>query len=109
MVHPYNICPENSVGEGYFTEKIFHAFEAGCVPIYWAGTYPEIDILNKNSYIFVNQGNKNLMNKQIREGINNYNKLINEEIFTKDAKEKIKIFYDDFKNELKENIINKIL
>ncbi len=30
-----NLCPENSIGEGYTTEKLLHAFAAGCIPIYW--------------------------------------------------------------------------
>lgn len=35
LMKPYvfNLCPENSVGEGYITEKIPEAFLAGCVPI----------------------------------------------------------------------------
>jgi hypothetical protein len=28
-----NLCPENSVGEGYITEKVPEAFQAGCIPI----------------------------------------------------------------------------
>ncbi len=31
----FNITYENSYGEGYVTEKMFHAKAAGCVPIYW--------------------------------------------------------------------------
>ena len=30
----FNICPENSIFEGYNTEKIFQAFEAGTIPLY---------------------------------------------------------------------------
>jgi alpha(1,3/1,4) fucosyltransferase len=37
----YNICPENSAYEGYFTEKIFQAFEGGTIPLYWAIDLPE--------------------------------------------------------------------
>lgn len=33
----FNICTENSAGPGYFTEKIYHALEAGCTPVYWCG------------------------------------------------------------------------
>lgn len=33
--HRFNFCLENIQGEqGYITEKIFDAFEAGCIPIY---------------------------------------------------------------------------
>lgn len=31
----FAIAYENSYGEGYVTEKLFHAKAAGCVPIYW--------------------------------------------------------------------------
>lgn len=31
----FNICFENASHPGYCTEKILHAFAAGCVPIYW--------------------------------------------------------------------------
>jgi hypothetical protein len=31
----WNITYENSMGEGYVTEKLFHAKVAGCIPIYW--------------------------------------------------------------------------
>jgi hypothetical protein len=29
------LCPENSLGDGYITEKIPEAFHAGCIPITW--------------------------------------------------------------------------
>jgi hypothetical protein len=31
----FNFCPENSVGFGYVTEKVFECWDAGCVPIYY--------------------------------------------------------------------------
>lgn len=31
----FSITYENSYGDGYVTEKIFHAKAAGCIPIYW--------------------------------------------------------------------------
>jgi len=31
----FNVCFENASHPGYCTEKILHAFAAGCVPIYW--------------------------------------------------------------------------
>lgn len=31
----FAITYENSYGEGYVTEKLFHAKAAGCIPIYW--------------------------------------------------------------------------
>lgn len=47
----FNICYEN-VGEvtGYITEKIFDAFFAGCVPVYWGASNIE-DFIPADCYI----------------------------------------------------------
>ena len=34
--YKFNICFENSISPGYYTEKMIHAKTAGCLPIYWA-------------------------------------------------------------------------
>lgn len=36
--YAFNLCPENTMHPGYYTEKIPEAFAAGCVPIAWADT-----------------------------------------------------------------------
>ncbi|RDU64914.1 alpha-1,3-fucosyltransferase, partial [Helicobacter didelphidarum] len=36
--YKFNICFENSSYPGYLTEKLFDAFEANCIPIYWGDT-----------------------------------------------------------------------
>ncbi len=33
--YKFNLCFENSSYPGYLTEKLFDAFSAGCIPIYW--------------------------------------------------------------------------
>ena len=33
--YKYVLCYENSMGDGYVTEKLLHAKMAGCIPIYW--------------------------------------------------------------------------
>ncbi len=48
----FNICPENSIYEGYCTEKIFQAFEAGTIPIYWGVDLPERGLINEDKYCF---------------------------------------------------------
>ena len=49
----FTICPENVRGEGYVTEKLFHAFEAGCIPIYWGFSRdPEPAVINKDTLIW---------------------------------------------------------
>jgi hypothetical protein len=32
----FNLCFENSIFPGYYTEKIIHAWAAGCIPLYWS-------------------------------------------------------------------------
>lgn len=50
----YSICSENSSFDEYCTEKIFHALEAGTIPIYWSKDTPEPEVLNPLCYSFVN-------------------------------------------------------
>ena len=33
----FNICPENREGNGYVTEKLVQAHQAGAIPVYWRG------------------------------------------------------------------------
>ncbi len=49
--YKYIICYENMTNiNGYVSEKIFHAFQAGCVPIYWGATNI-LDFVPKNCFI----------------------------------------------------------
>jgi alpha(1,3/1,4) fucosyltransferase len=50
----YNICFENSLFPGYYTEKLLHAWAAGCVPIYFSDHLCREDF---NPRAFVNRGN----------------------------------------------------
>jgi hypothetical protein len=49
--YKFNLCLENSLHPGYYTEKLFHAKTAGCVPIYWADENASKDF---NSKSFIN-------------------------------------------------------
>lgn len=100
----YNICPENSVYEGYFTEKIFQAFEGGTIPLYWASSLPEPEIINKNKYCFCDINNKEALEKSIYNVTTNPNQYIEGELFTKNAGEQVHRFYSI----LLENILLKI-
>jgi hypothetical protein len=97
----YNICPENSVYEGYFTEKIFQAFEGGTIPLYWAVDLPEPEIINKNKYCFCDINNREALKKSIHNVSNNPNQYIEGDLFTITAGEMIQIFYST----LLENIL----
>jgi hypothetical protein len=46
----FNLCPENGMYPGYYTEKIPEAFFAGCLPITWADDNVRVDF-NPNAFI----------------------------------------------------------
>lgn len=47
----FNLCPENGMHPGYYTEKIPEAFMAGCLPITWTDENVKIDF---NPLAFIN-------------------------------------------------------
>ena len=46
----FNLCPENGLYPGYYTEKIPEAFNSGCLPITWADENISVDF-NPNAFI----------------------------------------------------------
>jgi hypothetical protein len=46
-----NLCPENSLYPGYYTEKIVEAYGAGCLPVSWTDPHVRVDF---NPAAFVN-------------------------------------------------------
>jgi GR25 family glycosyltransferase involved in LPS biosynthesis len=42
-LHKFSLCFENSIGDGYVTEKLLHAKLAGCVPLYYGDKFAEHD------------------------------------------------------------------
>lgn len=46
----FNLCPENGMYPGYYTEKIPEAFFAQCLPITWADENVKVDF-NPNAFI----------------------------------------------------------
>lgn len=99
------ICPENSESEGYYTEKIFHALEAGTIPLYWAVDYPEKDMINENKYLFCNISNYNNLNKQIIILLNNISYYQDGPVFKTSAKVILKNYYDILINEIKKRLV----
>jgi alpha(1,3/1,4) fucosyltransferase len=51
----FTICPENTDTEGYVTEKLFEAFDGGCIPIYWPNRKVEENIINNNNILFISE------------------------------------------------------
>jgi hypothetical protein len=46
----FNLCPENSLYPGYYTEKVPEAFAAGSVPLGWADEHVAVDF-NPDAFI----------------------------------------------------------
>lgn len=61
----FNLCPENSLGEGYITEKVFDSISAGCIPIYW-GEYLEPGILNPEAILRYEKGKEQELYERVR-------------------------------------------
>ena len=90
----YNICCENSAFEGYCTEKIFQALEAGTIPLYWANDLPEPNIIERHKYVFCDVNNAESLESSINHACKNPNQYLSGPVFTKDARKHIKSFYD---------------
>ena len=90
----YNICPENSAFEGYFTEKLFQAFEAGTIPLYWAIDLPEKGLINENKYCFCNVNNSTELKEQIHKAMTLPEYYLEGNIFTKEAPTILNNYYN---------------
>lgn len=55
--YKFNICFENSSFPGYLTEKLFDAYQAGCVPIYWGDTSLRVGADNAKLRFDLNDAN----------------------------------------------------
>lgn len=51
--YKFNICFENGIYPGYYTEKLIHAKVAGCLPLYWADERCKEDF-NTKSFLNLN-------------------------------------------------------
>ena len=52
------VSPENSIGDGYVTEKVADALAAGAVPVYWGGDLPpDADVFNPARILMYAPGN----------------------------------------------------
>ena len=97
----YNICPENSAFEGYFTEKLFQAFEAGTIPLYWAIDLPEKGLINENKYCFCNVNNFTELKEQINKAMTNTDYYLEGNIFTEHAPSILSNYYNTLISNIK--------
>ena len=66
----FNLCPENGLYPGYYTEKIPEAFNSGCLPITWADQNIDADF-NPHAFLnllpFANKGYASAINQLFEE------------------------------------------
>lgn len=107
----FNICFESMSYPGYVTEKIFHAFVAGTVPIYWGSPTVEHDF---NPKAFINVHNfrshddviEYVMKVDSDDDL--YDAIVNQPKFTGNVPPSY-IFYNNFLNWFDAVVYKKIL
>ena len=86
--YKFSICFENSKTEGYISEKLSDAFEAGTIPIYY-GDDSVLKLLNNRAYIHVRDENefdeKIELIKKIDQNDTLYEEVIREKIVIDDS------------------------
>ena len=86
--YKFSICFENSKTEGYISEKLSDAFEAGTIPIYY-GDDSVLKLLNNRAYIHVRDENefdeKIELIKKIDQNDTLYEEVIREKIVLDDS------------------------
>lgn len=81
--YKFVISFENSLGDGYTTEKIIHSYMANTVPVYWGNPTVEKEI-NKDSMIYVEDFEDALERIRLLDNSpEEFNKILKEEIFNK--------------------------
>ncbi len=97
------ICPENSLGDGYITEKVFESIASGCIPIYW-GACLEEGILNPQAILLYEKGKEKELFEQVQllwKDENAYKEFAMQPPFLDGAAEKIWEMLENLKKKLK--------
>ncbi|PWG81065.1 glycosyltransferase family 10 domain-containing protein [Pararcticibacter amylolyticus] len=105
--YKFNICPENSDGDGYVTEKLFEAINSGCIPIYMgSNNNPEPAVINKDAVLFYSGPDSlEALKKQVAELHSNeklYREFISQERFLPTATEYVLDTISELKKRIKE-------
>lgn len=86
--YKFTIAFENSSTNGYVTEKIFQAFSAGTIPIYWGNPKVAKDFNEKafiNCHAYSNFDEVIEKVKELDQNEEAYLEMLNQQIFTKEA------------------------
>jgi hypothetical protein len=91
--YKFSICFENSITEGYYTEKLLHAKIAGNIPIYYSDKKMSEDFNPKSCLNLYNYNNMNELFEHIKDIDNDerlYKEIYNEPLFNKLSIDNIK-------------------
>lgn len=102
----FNICPENVNTKYYVTEKLFEAFMADAIPIYYGGNNePELSVVNQSAIIFWNPKGDNIaarnLIKELRQDENAYQEFISQPKFLPNAVDYVSNKFSELENRLK--------
>ena len=100
----FNMCGENTLGEGYVTEKIFDCLIGGCIPVYYGPKLTEPDILNQNLIVNIEtipEWTTGGLEARIRYIEENYEEFIDQPIFVEGGLDRIRKYYTDLEKKLK--------
>ena len=59
--YSFNLCPENALYPGYYTEKVPDAFLGKCLPLAWADNYINSDFNEKSFINLLNYSKSNYL------------------------------------------------
>jgi hypothetical protein len=106
--YKFNICPENTISEGYCTEKIFECLYSGCIPVYNGGSRdPEPGIINSNIILwydyFDEESNRSTFNeiKKLHSDDLRYRSFMEQPFFCDAAVDKIYDMLQRLNNKLR--------
>lgn len=102
----FSLCPENTNSNGYVTEKLFDAFKAGCLPIYWGSdNMPEPDIINPDAILFLklNDDNSETLSKikRLQEDEEYCRTFAEQPVFLEGAEYRVYQYLEDLKTKIK--------
>ena len=107
----FSICPENSLSEGYITEKLFESMWSGCIPIYWGPDSLEDGILYPD---WILRWQKDGDNERILSRISElnsqpqvYESFISQKKFSENAVDIIWDYFEQFRDKIS-NILDGI-
>jgi hypothetical protein len=112
--YKFVIAMENTVVNGYITEKILNAFYSGAIPIYW-GSSTINNFFNKNAFINVSDFNtfEDCVNYVITMSDEQIRQMQQEPIYSNDCNgdllDLLNLINDDYNNKNENKVLNEYL